>query len=110
MYPQFVDSQRGMADIRPRQPFPGYYGHKMPGELPYGGMAAPPRPPIPYAGKPEAMASHEAMYAPSWNPSMSMQGYGGKPSLGKPDYAYMGQVRARSVFACKYKRREKSRK
>lgn len=82
-----------MADVRSRQPFPGYYGNKIPEGAPYGGMAAPPRHPLSYSGKPEAMATHEAMYGPGWNPAMPMQAYGGKPSLGKPDYPYMTQVR-----------------
>ena len=88
MYPQFVENQvaRGMPDMRTR-PFPNYYGQKLP--EPYG---VAPRHPMVYAGKPEAMASHEAMYSGGWNPSMAGQGFGGKPSLGKPEYPYMGQV------------------
>ena len=94
MYPQFSDGQpsRGMADIRARQPFPAYYTNKLPEGQGYGGMVAPPRHPLSYPGKPEAMAAHDGMYAAGWNPSLPVQGYGGKPGLGKPDYPYMTQV------------------
>ena len=71
MYSQFSEGQpsRGMADIRARQSFPGYYPNKLPEGAPYGGMVAPPRHPLAYPGKPEAMAAHDGMYAAGWNPS-----------------------------------------
>lgn len=101
MYPQFADGQppRGMADIRARPPFPGYYPNKVPEGSPYGGMVAPPRGhSLSYPGKPEVMAAHESIYGAGWNPAISVQGYGGKPSLGKPDYPYMSQVKKKVIL------------
>lgn len=84
---------RGMADPSrspARQPFVNYYGSKAPDGMHYGGMPPVPRPPNPYAGKPDMIYGGH----PGWNPMMMHQPYGmAKPPMHKGDFQFAGQVR-----------------